>query len=182
MIDLYTWSTPNGRKVSIALEELGLEYAVHPINIGKDEQFAPEFLKIAPNNRIPAIVDQDNGMSLMESGAILLYGISLVYGALGDHSLRGTEHHRHPRVVSTPEIGVAVDINDAHRGSELSGNPANHRLRFGTQMASGTGEKSQRKTAQGPSWYSDTNGGCVSVQPKGTDPSAYAGGTVGHSS
>lgn len=73
MIDLYTWSTPNGRKVSIMLEECGLEYNVHPINIGKDEQFAPDFLKIAPNNRIPAIVDNDNGFSLFESGAILMY-------------------------------------------------------------------------------------------------------------
>jgi GST-like protein len=73
MIDLYTWSTPNGRKVSIALEELGLDYTVHPINIMEDEQFAPSFLKIAPNNRIPAIVDTNTGLSLMESGAILLY-------------------------------------------------------------------------------------------------------------
>jgi GST-like protein len=73
MIDLYTWSTPNGRKISIALEELGLDYEVHPINIGKDDQFAPEFLKISPNNKIPAIVDRDNGQALMESGAILLY-------------------------------------------------------------------------------------------------------------
>jgi GST-like protein len=73
MIDLYTWQTPNGRKVSIALEEMGLDYEVHPINIGQDEQFAPEFLKISPNNKIPAIVDRDTGISLMESGAILLY-------------------------------------------------------------------------------------------------------------
>ncbi len=73
MIDLYTWTTPNGRKVSIALEELGLAYNSHPIDINKDEQFAPAFLKISPNNRIPAIVDQDNGMALMESGAILIY-------------------------------------------------------------------------------------------------------------
>jgi len=73
MIDLYTWSTPNGRKVSIMLEECGLEYEVHPINIAKDEQFAPDFLKIAPNNRIPAIVDRDNNFSLFESGAILMY-------------------------------------------------------------------------------------------------------------
>ena len=61
MIDLYTWTTPNGRKVSIALEELGLPYTAHAIDIGKDEQFKPDFLKIAPNNRIPAIVDRDNG-------------------------------------------------------------------------------------------------------------------------
>jgi GST-like protein len=73
MIDLYTWSTPNGRKISIALEEMGLAYAVHPININKDEQFAPAFLKISPNNRIPAIVDRDTGLSLFESGAILMY-------------------------------------------------------------------------------------------------------------
>jgi GSH-dependent disulfide-bond oxidoreductase len=73
MIDLYTWSTPNGRKVSIALEEMGLDYDVHPINIGKDEQFAPEFLAISPNNKIPGIVDRDTGLSLFESGAILIY-------------------------------------------------------------------------------------------------------------
>ena len=73
MIDLYTWTTPNGRKVSIALEEFGLPYTSHAVDIGKDEQFKPEFLKISPNNRIPAIVDRDNNMSLMESGAILIY-------------------------------------------------------------------------------------------------------------
>jgi GST-like protein len=73
MIDLYTWTTPNGRKVSIALEEMGLPYTVHPIDIGKDEQFAPAFLKISPNNRIPAIVDRDSNYSLFESGAILMY-------------------------------------------------------------------------------------------------------------
>jgi GSH-dependent disulfide-bond oxidoreductase len=73
MIDLYTWSTPNGRKVSIMLEELGLDYTTHAINISKNEQFAESFLKISPNNRIPAIVDHDTGTSLMESGAILLY-------------------------------------------------------------------------------------------------------------
>ena len=73
MIDLYTWTTPNGRKVSILLEELGVPYTVHSINIGNGEQFAPDFLKISPNNRIPAIVDQDTGLSLMESGAIMLY-------------------------------------------------------------------------------------------------------------
>ena len=73
MIDLYTWGTPNGRKVSILLEELGLPYTVHPVHIGKDEQFAPDFLAIAPNNKIPAIVDHDNGLSLFESGAIMVY-------------------------------------------------------------------------------------------------------------
>jgi GSH-dependent disulfide-bond oxidoreductase len=73
VIDLYTWSTPNGRKVSIALEELGLPYTLHEINIMEDDQFKPDFLKISPNNKIPAIVDNDTGLSLMESGAILLY-------------------------------------------------------------------------------------------------------------
>jgi len=76
MIDLYTWTTPNGRKVSIMLEETGLPYEVHPVNIGKDEQFAPSFLKVGPNNRIPAIVDRDadaGPVSVFESGAILIY-------------------------------------------------------------------------------------------------------------
>ncbi|MFL5155019.1 MAG: glutathione S-transferase family protein [Microvirga sp.] len=77
MIELHTWSTPNGRKVSIMLEELGLPYSVHPVNIGKDEQFRPEFLAISPNNKIPAIVDPDGPggapISVFESGAILVY-------------------------------------------------------------------------------------------------------------
>ncbi len=72
-IELYTWGTPNGKKISIALEEMALPYTVHPINIGKNEQFAPDFLKISPNNKIPAIVDTDNGRSVFESGAILMY-------------------------------------------------------------------------------------------------------------
>jgi GST-like protein len=73
MIDLYTWTTPNGRKVSVMLEECGLEYSVHPINIGKREQFTPEFIKICPNSKIPAIVDRDSGLSIFESGAILVH-------------------------------------------------------------------------------------------------------------
>jgi GST-like protein len=73
VIDLYTWTTPNGRKASIMLEEIGLPYKAHAIDISKDEQFAPDFLKIAPNNRIPAITDSETGISLMESGAILIY-------------------------------------------------------------------------------------------------------------
>ena len=73
MIDLYTWPTPNGRKVSIALEEFGLDYRAHPVNILKNEQFDPEFLKISPNNKIPAIIDRTANRSMMESGAILLY-------------------------------------------------------------------------------------------------------------
>lgn len=73
MIDLYTWSTPNGRKVSIALEEMELAYTTHPIDIGKNQQYAPDYLKISPNNKIPAIIDRDRGISIFESGAILMY-------------------------------------------------------------------------------------------------------------
>ena len=78
MIDLYTWGTPNGRKVSIMLEECALPYRVHPINIGTNkEQFAPEYLKINPNGKIPSIVDPDGPdgkpIAMMESGAILIY-------------------------------------------------------------------------------------------------------------
>ena len=76
-IELYTWNTPNGRKISVALEEMGLPYNVHPVNISKNEQFNPDFLKISPNNRIPAIVDPDgpggSPISIFESGAILIY-------------------------------------------------------------------------------------------------------------
>ncbi len=78
MIDLYYWTTPNGHKVTMFLEEAGVPYHIHPVNIGRGEQFNPDFLKIAPNNRIPAIVDHapvDGGepISVFESGAILLY-------------------------------------------------------------------------------------------------------------
>ena len=77
MIDAYTWPTPNGHKIHIMLEEAGLQYRVHGVNIREGEQFKPEFLKISPNNRIPAIVDSEgpNGkpISLFETGAILLY-------------------------------------------------------------------------------------------------------------
>jgi GST-like protein len=77
MIDLYSWATPNGHKVHIMLEETGLKYRVHGVNIRSGDQFKPEFLKISPNNRIPAIVDHEGPggkpLSLFESGAILLY-------------------------------------------------------------------------------------------------------------
>ena len=73
MIDLYTWTTPNGRKVSILLEELGVPYNSISVNIGQDDQFKPEFLAIAPNNKIPAIVDHETGVQMMETGAIMLY-------------------------------------------------------------------------------------------------------------
>lgn len=77
MIELHTWTTPNGRKVSVMLEECGLPYSVHKVNIGQGEQFKPEFLSISPNNRIPGIVDPDGPdgkpLKLFESGAILVY-------------------------------------------------------------------------------------------------------------
>ena len=76
-IDLYYWPTPNGHKITIALEEMGLPYTIHPVNIGAGEQFEPDFLKISPNNRMPALVDSDGPggtpISLFESGAILQY-------------------------------------------------------------------------------------------------------------
>src|SRR6266581_1817823 len=77
MIELYTWSTPNGRKVSVMLEECGLAYNVHKINIGAGEQFAPDYVAINPNGKIPSIVDPDGPgggpIQMMESGAILIY-------------------------------------------------------------------------------------------------------------
>ena len=77
MIDLYTWSTSNGRKASIMLEELGADYTVHPIHIGKGDQFTPDYLAINPNGKIPAIVDSDGPggapITVFESGAILIY-------------------------------------------------------------------------------------------------------------
>ena len=92
MIDLYTWKTPNGRKVSIMLEEVGLPYRVHPVDLGKDEQFDPEFLKISPNNKIPAIVDpygpDGKPIAMFESGAILIY-LSAKTGKLLPEDMRG---------------------------------------------------------------------------------------------
>lgn len=91
MIELYTWPTPNGRKVSIALEEFGLPYEVHAVNIGKGEQDEPAFRKISPNGKIPAIVDDSRGISLMESGAILLYLADSEDRFLGDDRWQTTE-------------------------------------------------------------------------------------------
>jgi len=93
MIDLYYWPTPNGWKITIMLEETGLPYVVRPVNIGRGEQFTPEFLKIGPNNRMPAIVDTDPPgggppLSIFESGAILLY-LAETTGQLMPQDLRG---------------------------------------------------------------------------------------------
>jgi GST-like protein len=93
MIDLYYWTTPNGHKITIFLEETGLPYKIHPVNIGKGDQFKPDFLAISPNNRIPAIIDRapkDGGapVSVFESGAILLY-LAEKTGQLIPADLRG---------------------------------------------------------------------------------------------
>lgn len=93
MIDLHYWPTPNGWKVTIALEELGLPYAVKPVNIGRGEQFRPEFLAISPNNRMPAIVDHDRvdggaPIAIFESGAILQY-LAERTGRLAPSDVRG---------------------------------------------------------------------------------------------
>lgn len=92
MIDLYYWPTPNGHKITIALEEVGLDYTVIPVDIGAGAQFAPEFLKIGPNNKMPAIVDRDGPdgapISVFESGAILFY-LAEKTGALMPAGARG---------------------------------------------------------------------------------------------
>ena len=95
MIDLHYWTTPNGHKISLFLEEAGLAYKIFPVNIGNNEQFKPEFLEIAPNNRIPAIVDHEPAdgsgpLSLFESGAILLY-LAEKTGKFIPKDLRGRE-------------------------------------------------------------------------------------------
>jgi len=92
MIDLHYWPTPNGHKITIMLEEAGLDYTIHPVDIGKGEQFAPDFLAIAPNNRMPAIVDHDPAVgsapiAVFESGAILLY-LAEKTGRFGGDALR----------------------------------------------------------------------------------------------
>ena len=93
MIDLHYWPTPNGHKITMMLEEIGLDYAIHAVDIGKGEQFQPDFLKIAPNNRMPAIVDHapsvgDAPIAVFESGAILQY-LAEKTGKFGGDDLRG---------------------------------------------------------------------------------------------
>ena len=138
MIDVYTWPTPNGHKIHIMLEECGLPYRVHPINIGQGDQFRPEFLKISPNNKIPAIVDpkgpDGQPISLFESGAILIYlaaktgrflpedlraryvaleWLMFQMGGLGP--MLGQAHHF--RLYAPEKIGYAIDryTNEARR-------------------------------------------------------------------
>jgi GST-like protein len=138
MIDLYSWATPNGHKVHIMLEECGLPYKVHAIDIGAGDQFKPEFLKISPNNKMPAIVDQDGPggkpMSMFESGAILLYLASktgkflptdirerwstlqwLMFQMGGVGPMLGQTHHF--RNYAQEKIPYAIDryVNEANR-------------------------------------------------------------------
>jgi len=137
-IELYSWATPNGHKVHILLEELGLEYTVHPINIGAGDQFAPDFLKISPNNKMPAIVDTDGPdgapISVFESGAILIYlaekygkflpsdprarSVTLQWlmwqmGGLGP--MLGQAHHFRGYAPETIDYAVARYSNEANR-------------------------------------------------------------------
>jgi len=130
MIEVYSWATPNGHKVHIMLEECGLPYRVHAVDIGAGDQFAPDFLKISPNNKIPAIVDPDgpdgHPLSLFESGAILVYlagkagqllpqDVRGKYEALqwlmfqmgGVGPMLGQAHHF--RIYAPEKIGYAID-------------------------------------------------------------------------
>lgn len=110
MIDLYTWTTPNGRKISIMLEELGVPYTAHEVNIDRGEHRTPEFEKISPNIRIPAIVDRDTGFTLMESGAILLY-----LGKKYDRFLcRGDEYWRMMEWLMWQMGGVGPMLGQVH--------------------------------------------------------------------
>jgi GSH-dependent disulfide-bond oxidoreductase len=138
MIDVYSWPTPNGHKVHIMLEECGLPYKVHPINIGSGDQFKPEFLAISPNNKIPAIVDPEGPggqpLSLFESGAILVYLAEktgrfmaseprgryeelqwLMFQMGGVGPMLGQAHHF--RLYAPEKIGYAIDryTNEAKR-------------------------------------------------------------------
>ena len=91
MIKLYSWSTPNGRKVSILLEELKVKYIIYPINIDKNDQFKSKYLKIAPSNKIPAIVDTENNQNIFESGIILLY-LAQKYNKFFDYKKKWETH------------------------------------------------------------------------------------------
>ena len=138
MIDLYSWPTPNGHKVHIMLEECRLPYHIHPINIGAGDQFQPDFLKISPNNKIPAIVDREGPdgkpISLFESGAILTYLAAktgkflpksdrakyevlqwLMFQVGGVGPMLGQAHHF--RIYAPEKIGYAIDryTNEARR-------------------------------------------------------------------
>jgi GST-like protein len=111
VIDLYTWTTPNGRKVSILLEELGVPYTAHAVDIMKGEQFDPAFKKISPNNKIPAIFDLESGLALMESGAILIYLADLHARFLARD---GEERHRAIEWVMWQMAGLGPIVGQTH--------------------------------------------------------------------
>ena len=116
MIDLYTWPTPNGHKIHIMLEECGLPYNVIPIDIGAGDQFAPEFLKISPNNKMPAMVDRDGPdgqpIAMFESGAMLIYLAEKTGKFLPQRPARALRH------------AAVADVPDGqHRADARSGAP-----------------------------------------------------------
>jgi GST-like protein len=110
MIDLYTWTTPNGRKVSILLEELGVPYEAHGVDLSEKAQFSEAFTRISPGNRIPAIVDRDTGLALMESGAILMY-LAEKYGRF---MLEGDERWRVVEWLMWQMGGVGPMLGQVH--------------------------------------------------------------------
>lgn len=130
MIDFYTWTTPNGRKVSILLEELGIDYKTIPVNIGKDEQFDPEFLKIAPNNRIPAIVDHETGQTLMETGAIMLY----LADKYGKFACEGAEYWRMTEWLMWQMGGLGPMLGQTHHFVKYNKGKSDYaEQRYGTE-------------------------------------------------
>ena len=183
MIDLYTWTTPNGRKVSILLEELGVPYTVHSVDIGAKEQFALDFLRIAPNNRIPAIVDHETGLSLMESGAIMLY-LADKYGRFAGE---GREHWRVVEWLMWQMAGIGPMLGQAHHF--LKYNPgvapyAEHLLRprgsSGSTASSTAGSKAATSspataaaTTASPTWRS---GPAVAIRVAEDRPRRLPGG------
>jgi len=139
VIDLYTWTTPNGRKASIALEELGLPYTVHPIDIGKDEQSKPEFLRISPNNRIPAIQGSSRNklagprvlalqQEIRKSAAVAVRAMSVVPIVMPIRAVGSPVCHRHPaRRAQLPPLCHHAFRGLRHVRSELRTKP--HRIR-----------------------------------------------------
>lgn len=121
MIELYTWGTPNGRKVSIMLEEVGLDYTVHEVSIRDGQQHEPDFLKISPNNKIPAIVDTDGPggvpLALFESGAILIYLAEKAGSDLLPTEPRARRDHA---MVDVPDGGRRPDVRS---GASFSAQP-----------------------------------------------------------
>lgn len=125
MITLYTWGTPNGQKISIMLEELALPYRVMPVDIGHGEQFDPAFLKISPNNKIPAIVDDDEDLALFESGAILIY-LAEKHGRLLPAS--GAERYRTLQWLMFQMGGFGPMLGQAHHFMRFAPQPVDYAI------------------------------------------------------